>query len=174
MKAFRTLAGGLLWLARCTRPDIAFTVHQMTRRTYTPRVADMRLGKRVLRYLVGTASAKLYLKQNTYRKLVLSAYTDADYAARESDHKSISAAAVRLIGLLVNCYCKKQNNVSLSTIESEFVASTRCVQDLLGCTNCSKKLAAQQHSLCHCTWTIKPLSRRSNPKPRRNDQSIST
>jgi hypothetical protein len=33
-KEFCTLAGGLLWLARCTCPDIAFAVHQMTRRTH--------------------------------------------------------------------------------------------------------------------------------------------
>jgi hypothetical protein len=35
-KQFRTLAGGLLLLARCTRPDIAFAVHQMTRHTHAP------------------------------------------------------------------------------------------------------------------------------------------
>ena len=133
LKAFRTLAGGLLWLSRCTRPDIAFAVHQMTRRTHAPRVADMRLGKRVLRYLVGTVSAKLYSKVNTQHGLILSTYTDADYAARESDRKSISAATVHLNGLLVNWYCTKQDNVSLSTMESEFVASARGVQDLLGC-----------------------------------------
>jgi hypothetical protein len=33
---FRTMAGALLWIARCTRPDIAFAVHQMTRRTDAP------------------------------------------------------------------------------------------------------------------------------------------
>jgi hypothetical protein len=60
VRAFRTVAGGLLWLARCTRPDIAFAVHQMTRRIHAPRAADMRLGIRVLRYLVDTVSAKLY------------------------------------------------------------------------------------------------------------------
>ncbi len=49
-KQFRTLDGGLLWLARCTRTDIAFAVHQMTHRTHAPRAADLRLGKRVLRY----------------------------------------------------------------------------------------------------------------------------
>ncbi len=133
MKAFRTLAGGLLWLARCTRPDIAFAVHQMTRRTRAPRVADMRPGKRVLRYLVGTASTKRYSKQNTHYGLALSAFTDSDYATRESDRKSIGSATVHLNGLLVNWYCTKQSNVSLSTMESEFVASTRGVQDLLGC-----------------------------------------
>ncbi len=32
IQQFRTLARGLLWLARCTRPDIAIAIHQMTRR----------------------------------------------------------------------------------------------------------------------------------------------
>jgi hypothetical protein len=52
----------------------------------------------------------------------LGVYTDADYAARESYRKSISAATVHLNGLLVNWYCTKQINVSLSTMVSEFVA----------------------------------------------------
>ncbi len=76
---------------------------------------------------------KLYSKQNTHHELALSAYTDADYAARESDRKSISATTVHLNGLLVKWYCTKKSNASLSTMESEFVASARGVQDLLGC-----------------------------------------
>jgi hypothetical protein len=60
-KQFRTLAGGLVWLARCTRPDIAFAVHQLTRHTHAPRLADLHLGKRVLRYLIGTAAMKLHV-----------------------------------------------------------------------------------------------------------------
>jgi hypothetical protein len=51
---YRTLAGALLWIARCTRPDISFAVHQMTRRTHAPRLSDFKLGKRILRYLAGT------------------------------------------------------------------------------------------------------------------------
>jgi hypothetical protein len=81
-KRFRTLAGGLLWLARCTRQDIAFAVHQMTRRTHAPRLADLRLGKRVLRYLLGTATMKLHARQDARDTLVLSAYIDTDFAAR--------------------------------------------------------------------------------------------
>jgi hypothetical protein len=132
-KQFRTLAGGLLWIARCTRPDIAFAVHQMTRRTHAPRAADMSLGKRVLRYLLGTAAMKLHTKQDASKSLVLSAYTDADFAAKESDRKSISAATIHLNGILIHWYCAKQNSVSLSTMEAEFVAAARGAQELLGC-----------------------------------------
>ncbi len=85
IKQFRTLAGGLLWLARCTRPDIVFAVHQLTRRTHEPRAADLRLGKRVLRYLHGTATMKLHVKQDANNALALSAYTDADFATQGSD-----------------------------------------------------------------------------------------
>jgi hypothetical protein len=132
-KQFRTLAGGLLWLARCTRPDIAFAVHQLTRHTHAPRVSDMRLGKRVLRYLLGTSTMKLHVQYDGRNALALSGYTDADFAARDSDRKSISAAAIYVNGMLIHWYCTKQTNVALSTMESEFVAAARGVQELLGC-----------------------------------------
>jgi hypothetical protein len=141
-KQFRTLAGGLLWLARCTRPDIAFAVHQMTRRTHAPRVSDMRLGKRVLRYLLGTTTMKLRVKHSAHDTLALSGYTDADFAARGSDRKSISAATIYLNGMLIHWYCTKQDNVSLSTMESEFVAAARGVQELLGCRELLQEIGA--------------------------------
>ncbi len=132
-KVFHTLADSLLWLVRCTRYDIAFAVPQLTCRTHAPRVADMQLGKRILCYLVGTASIKLHMKQSVCDSLTLTTYSDADYASQTSHRKSISAATVNLNGLLINGYCIKQSNVSLSTMESEFIVSTRCVQELLGC-----------------------------------------
>jgi hypothetical protein len=111
---------------------MAFAVHQITRRTHAPWVADLRLGKRVLRYLLGTATMTLYARQDARDTLSLSAYTDADFAAWHSDRKSISAATVHLNGILVHWYCTNQNSVSLSTMKSEFVAAARCIQELLG------------------------------------------
>jgi hypothetical protein len=46
-------------ITRCTRPDIGFAVHQMTTRTHAPRMCDYKLGKRILRYLVGTSDYHL-------------------------------------------------------------------------------------------------------------------
>uniref|UniRef100_A0AAV1USB9 Reverse transcriptase Ty1/copia-type domain-containing protein n=1 Tax=Peronospora matthiolae TaxID=2874970 RepID=A0AAV1USB9_9STRA len=35
-RQFQSLVGSLLWVARCTRPDIAFAVHKVTRRAHAP------------------------------------------------------------------------------------------------------------------------------------------
>ena len=39
---FQSLIGSLLWIARCTRPDIAFAVHRASRRSHAPRECDWR------------------------------------------------------------------------------------------------------------------------------------
>ena len=40
MKSFQSLVGSLLWIARCTRPDICFAVHKATSRTHKPTLQD--------------------------------------------------------------------------------------------------------------------------------------
>ena len=37
INSFQSLVGSLLWVARCSRPDIAFAVHKATRQTHAPR-----------------------------------------------------------------------------------------------------------------------------------------
>ncbi len=78
---FRTLAGALLWFTRCTRPDIGFAVHQMTRRTHAPRICDFKLGKRILRHLAGPVEHCLDVSNiNAGTTIHFEAYTDADWA----------------------------------------------------------------------------------------------
>ena len=132
-KRFRSVAGALLWIARCTRPDIGYAMHRMTRRTHAPRVQDWKLGQRILRHLNGTAEYKLHFPKNLKgHELCFTAYSDADFAADREDRKSISASMVFVNGLLVTWVVSKQANVSLSTMESEFIAAARAVQELLG------------------------------------------
>ena len=38
IKNFQSLVGTLLWIARCTRLDIAFAIHNATRKTHEPRM----------------------------------------------------------------------------------------------------------------------------------------
>lgn len=48
---FQSLVGSLLWISRCTRPDIAFAVHRVTRRSHAPSEGDWRLAKEIAKYL---------------------------------------------------------------------------------------------------------------------------
>jgi hypothetical protein len=131
---FRTLAGGLLWITRCTRPDISYAVHKMTRCTHAPRACDFKMGKRILRYLNGTSSSKLKKMKNADGPLLqLQVYTDADWAGEAKDRKSINAALTDLNGMLISWTCNKQAAVALSTMEREFVSAARGVHDALAC-----------------------------------------
>jgi hypothetical protein len=54
VRDFQSLAGSLLWVARCTRPDILFAVHCITRKTHAPTAQDYQVAKKILRYLKGS------------------------------------------------------------------------------------------------------------------------
>jgi hypothetical protein len=95
---------------------------------------------------------KLHVKQDANNDaLALSAYTDADFATQGSDRKSISAATIHLNGILIHWYCTKQYSVSLSTMESEFIAAARGAQELLGCHELLREIGSpsQQPMLLH-------------------------
>ena len=51
LSSFQSLVGSLLWIARCTRPNICFAVHRATRQTHKPTTEDWKTTKRIARYL---------------------------------------------------------------------------------------------------------------------------
>jgi hypothetical protein len=130
---FRTLSGALLWIARCTRPDIAFAVHKMTRRTHSPRMCDFKMGKRVLRYLNGTSDYRLnVVKTVEGSDIQFEVYTDAAWACESEDRKSVKAALMFMNGMIISCTCNKQPLVALPIIKSEFISTARGVQEAMG------------------------------------------
>jgi hypothetical protein len=76
-KPFAELVGSLLYLANCTRPDIAFGTQLLSRHCANPMQAHWELGKRILRYLKGTMNVRLCYGSD---ELHLTAYTDSDFA----------------------------------------------------------------------------------------------
>ncbi|CAI5725764.1 unnamed protein product [Peronospora destructor] len=134
IKDFHSLVGSLLWVARCTRPDIAFAVHKTTRQTHQPRLHDWKLAKRVARYLKGTKTMKINMKPSDGRcaSTKLESYSDADFAADKNDRKSLTGGIILLNGMAVGWSTKKQGGVSLSTMEAEFVAASEVARELLG------------------------------------------
>jgi hypothetical protein len=118
VRKFQSLVGSLMWVARCTRPDIAFAVHKASRRTHNPTMSDWKLGKRIARYLAGSKSLRLSMKgQGALEEpLKVIAYSDADFAADKADRKSVTGGLLTIDGMPVSWVCRKHTGVSLSTI----------------------------------------------------------
>ena len=112
--------GALNWAALATRPDIAFAVATVARFAANPGPAHWDAVKRIFRYLSGTC--KLWL---TYGEASspLEGYADADGSMAEDCH-AISGYAFLIDGGAVLWSSKRQEIVSLSTTESEYVAAT--------------------------------------------------
>jgi hypothetical protein len=143
-KSFQSLIGSLLWIARCSRPDIAYAVHRATRQSHAPTTQDMKIARRILRYLAGTAAAKLHMGSGTdTTEVTVTSYTDADYAADKATRKSVSGAMLLVQGMAVGWQVKQQSAVALSTAEAEFVAAAVGGKELLGIRNLLTEIGVQ-------------------------------
>ncbi|MBT0984563.1 hypothetical protein KJ032_26370, partial [Salmonella enterica subsp. enterica serovar Typhimurium] len=67
----------LLYLAQCTRPDIAFSVNLLARYSSTPTIRHWKGVKDVLRYLRGTTDMSLFYSEKSTNDQVLIGYADA-------------------------------------------------------------------------------------------------
>uniref|UniRef100_A0AAV1T135 Uncharacterized protein n=1 Tax=Peronospora matthiolae TaxID=2874970 RepID=A0AAV1T135_9STRA len=134
VRAFQSIVESLLWVARRTRPGIAFAVHKATRQTHEPRIHDWKLAKRIVRYLSSTRGLKISMKpavEETAQPVLMS-YSDADYAADKANRKSLTGSVIMLNGMIISWCSKKQEGVALSTMELEFVAASESGRKLFG------------------------------------------
>jgi hypothetical protein len=121
------LIGSLLWVSQCTRPDISFAVNRLSQYLRDPSEAHWYAGLRVLNYLVSTKDLRLRLGGD----LVLSGYSDSDWAEDRDDRHSTSAYTYRVGDGAISWKSRKQATVSLSSTEAEYKAlSDSCKEGL--------------------------------------------
>ncbi|KAI0525178.1 hypothetical protein KFK09_004570 [Dendrobium nobile] len=84
---FRHLVGSLQYLT-LTRPDISFTVNKLCQHMRSPDDTDIKLLKRLLRYIKGTIKFGLPI---TATSLGFHAYSDSDWAGDPLDRKSTTS-----------------------------------------------------------------------------------
>jgi hypothetical protein len=124
---YREAVGALNWAALATRPDIAFAVSTVARFSANPGPAHWDAVKRVFRYLAGTRDLWLSYGET---KCALEGFADADGSMTE-DRRAVSGYAFLIDGGAVSWSSKKQELVSLSTTESEYVAATHGMKEAL-------------------------------------------
>ena len=128
---YREAVGALNWAALATRPDIAFAVATVARFSANPGMAHWHAVKRIFRYLVGTRD--LWLTYGESRRTLVG-YADADGSMTE-DRRAITGYAFLIDGGAISWSSKKQEIVSLSTTESEYVAATHGMKEALWLRN---------------------------------------
>jgi hypothetical protein len=141
---YREVTGSLLHLMTTVRPDTSAAVSDIGRFTHCPGPEHMRAAYRILRYLKGTRNhGMIYrsLPESTPIRPVLLAYTDANWA--ESDDRiSTSGMIIRLIdeseigdessfGDVIYYSTKRQDNITLSSTEAEYVAACSCSLEIV-------------------------------------------
>jgi hypothetical protein len=80
--------------------------------------------KRILRYLKHTQNVRLWYPNGA--KFELIGYSDSDYAGCKVERRSTSGTCHLLGRSLVSWSSKKQNSVSLSTAEAEYITTGSC------------------------------------------------
>ncbi len=128
---YMSLVGNVLYLSICTRPDISFSVNQVSRFMKNPGEKHWIAGKRILRYLASTSDLGLhYQNDRTDGMIVLIGYCDADWAGDIDDRRSTTGYAIKLNGCLINWLSKKQDTVALSSAEAEYIAISDTVKEM--------------------------------------------
>ncbi|UYV73987.1 hypothetical protein LAZ67_11001719 [Cordylochernes scorpioides] len=114
--------GCLMFLAVCTRPDIAFTVNKLSRFMAAPVLTHWNALKRIFKYLKGTLDSGILYKRKDVIKLI--GYSDADFAGDIDTRRSTSGYIFLLAGGPVTWTSQRQSVVALSTTEAEYIAAS--------------------------------------------------
>ncbi|KAL5725454.1 hypothetical protein ACHQM5_008596 [Ranunculus cassubicifolius] len=116
---YRSLVGALQYLT-LTRPDITYSVNQVSQFMHSPTDIHFLAVKRILRYLKGTLGRGLHFPVES--SCQIRAFSDADWAGNPDTRRSISGSCVFLGNHLISWSSKKQPTVSRSSTEAEYRA----------------------------------------------------
>ncbi|CAI7803616.1 unnamed protein product [Closterium sp. NIES-53] len=103
-KLFHSMVGALNYAANHTRPDIAFAISRLASVVSRPSHEQLEAAKRLVRYVSATASVGL------------------DFNSVKADGTSIGGYVCLFGGGAVSGRSKKQNEVGLSSCETEYMA----------------------------------------------------
>ncbi|CAI7812523.1 unnamed protein product [Closterium sp. NIES-54] len=143
-KLFHSMVGALNYAANHTRPDIGFATSKLASVVSHPSHEQLEAAKRLVRYVSATASMGLEysaVRQRQQRgaadlgkgEMLLTCYTDASFNSVKADGTSIGGYVCVFGGGAVSWRSKKQNEVGLSSCETEYMALHHGVKEVAPC-----------------------------------------
>lgn len=124
---YRSIVGASQYLN--TRPDISFAVNKVCQFLHAPTTVHWSAVKRILRYIHGTLNLGLQIRRSN--SMLVSAFSDADWAGDIDDRRSTGGFAVFLGPNLISWTARKQATVSRSSTEAEYKALANATAEMM-------------------------------------------
>ena len=128
-KPYRPVLGSVMWGQLATRPDLAFSVSLLARFQSNPGIDHWKALLHVVGYIKNTIDFGLTYSRDS--EISPMAYVDADYGGCRDTRRSTSGYVFIMAGGAVTWSSKRQATIALSTVEAEYVAMSRCAQQML-------------------------------------------
>jgi hypothetical protein len=126
---YRGVIGTLLYASLGARPDISFPVAALARFSINPARAHFTAAKRVIRYLLATATKGVQYSPCSETSVEL--FSDSDWGSNIDDRKSVSGYVLVMAGAPVSWCSRRQKTTALSSTEAEFLALSDALKEAL-------------------------------------------
>ena len=126
---YQSLVGSLLYINRMTRPNISVHVNLLVRRTSKPGTNNMKTALQVGQYLASTKNEGLLItiSQKESQEARIDIFADASYGGENS--RSQSGTLATLYGTPIMWNARRQDVVSMSITEAEYIACSEAAKD---------------------------------------------
>lgn len=140
---YRQACGSLTYAVTVARPDIAYSVGEISKFMENPNQSHVNAVKRILRYLNRTKYLGITYGKSESNELLIG-YTDADYARDIDTRRSTTGFAFMIGGGVVSWRSQRQKTVALSTAEAEFMAVCDGVKECIWLRQLLKDIGCEQ------------------------------
>ncbi|XP_019229823.1 PREDICTED: uncharacterized protein LOC109210806 [Nicotiana attenuata] len=146
---YRKLVGKLNFLTN-TRLNIAYSVHHLSQFMQEPREPHLKAAFHLLRYLKSDPTLGIFMSKDA--DCTVRAYCDSDWASCPDSRRSITGYLVLLENSPVSWKSKKQETISLSSVESEYRALRKVAGELVWLSRLFEELVSPFQ--CLFQWLI--------------------
>uniref|UniRef100_A0AAV1UTQ2 Polyprotein n=1 Tax=Peronospora matthiolae TaxID=2874970 RepID=A0AAV1UTQ2_9STRA len=126
---YRELVGALMYIATCTRPDIAHAVGEVAKHCERYNKSHWTAAKRILKYLKTTQDTSIVF--SGFNKGELIGYADANWAGDLDTRRSTTRYVFFLNGSAISWNSKRQPTVATSSTEAEYMSLYNATQEAI-------------------------------------------
>lgn len=162
---YRSVIGKLNFLEKCTRPDLAYAVHQCARFCEEPKQNHAIAVEYIAKYLSGTKDKGIIIMPRG--DPIIDVYADADFSGEwnklnapfdPSTAKSRSGYIINFAKCPIVWSSKIQTQIALSTTEAEYIALSQSLREGIPLMELVKELrnkkiisvSEKAHIYCRC------------------------